>query len=152
MIRIVQVEPGSADRDAMLMLRTRVLRTPLGLSYSDRQLAEERDQIHVALRLDDRIVGTLLLIPPDKQGVAKLRQMAVAPECERRGFGRALVLHGERAVVQLGATTIALAARESAVGFYRRLGYAVHGEPFIEVTLPHRLMTKPGGAVDTGQT
>ena len=33
-------------------------------------------------------------------------------------------------------------ARATALDFYRRLGYAVSGEEFIEVTIPHRLVTK----------
>jgi predicted GNAT family N-acyltransferase len=33
-------------------------------------------------------------------------------------------------------------AREVAVGFYRKCGYAVQGEPFLEVTIPHFHMEK----------
>ena len=33
-------------------------------------------------------------------------------------------------------------ARASAAEFYRRLGYSVSGDEFIEVTIPHRLVKK----------
>ncbi|HRF26714.1 MAG TPA: GNAT family N-acetyltransferase [Ferruginibacter sp.] len=33
-------------------------------------------------------------------------------------------------------------ARDSAVGFYEKLGYKVIGEGFMEVNLPHHLMVK----------
>jgi predicted GNAT family N-acyltransferase len=35
-----------------------------------------------------------------------------------------------------------LHARQTAVAFYERLRYAVDGEPFMEIGLPHRTMTK----------
>jgi len=35
-----------------------------------------------------------------------------------------------------------LHARETAVSFYTELGYEVFGEPFVEVTVPHRKMRK----------
>jgi hypothetical protein len=35
-----------------------------------------------------------------------------------------------------------LDARETAVGFYKKLGYAIGGDEFIEVTVPHFRMVK----------
>jgi predicted GNAT family N-acyltransferase len=37
---------------------------------------------------------------------------------------------------------VTLHARADVVGFYARLGYTVQGEPFTEVSLTHRAMTK----------
>jgi predicted GNAT family N-acyltransferase len=45
-------------------------------------------------------------------------------------------------LLAVGVTTLTLHARLSAVGFYRRLGYATHGEHFIEIGLPHVDMCK----------
>ena len=50
--------------------------------------------------------------------------------------------HGERELHAAGIRHLRLAARQTAVGFYARLGYAVDGEPFIEKTIPHRTMRK----------
>ncbi len=127
------------------MLRHRVLRAPLELSFGAEQLAAEVDQIHLALWQDDVLAGTLLLVPPDQAGEGKLRQMAIRPGMERRGLGTMLVRHGEDALQRLGAMGARLAARENAIGFYQRLGYVVEGASFIEVTLPHRLMRKRMG-------
>jgi predicted GNAT family N-acyltransferase len=33
-------------------------------------------------------------------------------------------------------------ARQTAVGFYQKLGYSITGEPFEEVTIPHYIMEK----------
>ena len=140
--RITIEETGSIGWKKMVELRDQVLRAPLGLAFSDEQLAAETGQIHLALWLEDMLVGTLLLLPPDADKQARLRQMAIQPALERRGLGTLLVRHGEGELRRLGATSIRLAARESAVGFYARLGYAIEGVPFIEVTLPHRTMRK----------
>jgi predicted GNAT family N-acyltransferase len=141
-LRIVRETVGGAGWRDMVALRHRVLRAPLGLAFSAEQLSDEAGQIHLALWLDDRLAGTLLLLPPDRDNEAKLRQMAIRPGLERRGLGTKLVQQGERELAGLGAASIRLSARESAVGFYARLGYVVQGSPFIEVTLPHRLMRR----------
>ncbi len=141
-IEIAQQAFGSAGWREMVGLRTRVLRDPLGLAYSEAQLAEECTQVHLALRVEGALAGTLLLLLPDRSGIAKLRQMAVAPAWSGQGFGRRLVLHGEGVLRDAGARAVRLSARETAIGFYERLGYAAEGPVYREVTLPHRLMRK----------
>jgi predicted GNAT family N-acyltransferase len=41
-----------------------------------------------------------------------------------------------------GFTKLALHARASAVGFYKKLGYTVSGDEFIDVTVAHFKMVK----------
>ncbi len=124
----------------MVALRHRVLRAPLGLHFTDADLAAEAGQLHLALRLGDSLAGTVLLLPPDPDGSAKLRQMAIDPALTGRGLGTLLLRHAEAELRRHGATEARLSARATATGFYARLGYIPEGEPFIEVTLPHRLM------------
>ncbi|WP_205880410.1 GNAT family N-acetyltransferase [Lichenicoccus roseus] len=141
-IRIAEVAFGSEPYHEMVALRRRLLRTPLGLLLTQTQLEAERDQIHLALWHDGAVAGTLLAIRPDAGGTAKLRQMAVSASLQGRGLGAALVHHAETILQPLGANRIVLSARETAVGFYRRLGYRVTGETYIEVTIPHLPMGK----------
>ena len=126
----------------MVALRDRLLRAPLGLAFDAEQLAAEAGQLHLALRLGPVLAGTLLLLPPSPDGEAKLRQMAIDPALQKRGLGTMLLRRGEAELRERGAARVRLAARDSAVGFYGRLGYVVDGAPFIEVTLPHRTMRK----------
>ncbi len=126
----------------MLALRRRLLRDPLGLVLTEAQLEAERDQIHLALWHDSVVSGTLLLVRPNADGTAKLRQMAIAAPLQGRGLGACLVRHAETILPGLGARRIELSARLPAVGFYERLGYRTEGEPFIEVTIWHRRMGK----------
>lgn len=140
---------GSGWRE-MVALREAMLRAPLGLAFDGRQLAAEAGQIHLALRLGTMLAGTLLVLPPAPPaasgrphgGEGKLRQMAILAGLQRRGLGAMLLRRGEAELRRLGATGARLAARESAIGFYERLGYRAEGHAFIEVTLPHRLMRR----------
>ena len=137
---------GTEKYRDMLALRRRLLREPLGLDFTAVELEAERRQIHLALDLNGALAGTLLLVPPDTKGTAKLRQMAVEPSLQRQGFGSLLVGHGEDLLGRLGATTIALSARLTAVSFYQALGYRTRGDAFIEVTIPHERMEKQVGS------
>lgn len=56
-----------------------------------------------------------------------MNYLAVAPRFRGRGFGRILVEHVERALLERGCPKVNLQVRASnpeAVAFYRRLGYA----------------------------
>ena len=66
-----------------------------------------------------------------------LTQHAVAPECQRQGVGSVLVRFAEKFARDRGYTEIMAHARESALGFYIRLGYVPVGPRFTELGLPH---------------
>lgn len=123
-------------------LRQRVLRAPLGLNLYNENLDAEKDQLHFGL-FDDagRLVAsvTVVVLSPTE---AKLRQMAVAPEQQRRGCGRLLMQRVEAVLLQRGLTHLSLHARKTATGFYTGLGYTTRGEDFIEVGIPHVEMSK----------
>ena len=143
---------GEAAWQQMVALRQDVLRAPLGLRFDADQLAAEAGQLHLALWLDERLTGTLLLVPPDAAGEGRIRQMAIRSGHRGHGLGGMLVRRGEDEFRRLHGRCVQLAARESAVGFYARLGYVAEGDSFVEVTLPHRMMCKwlegQGSALD----
>ncbi len=123
-------------------LRHEVLRVPLGLRFTEAQLAGEADSHHLALFDGERLVGTLLLTLRE-DGAVQMRQVAVDPKRQGEGVGRTLVEEAERFARQQGFARMTLHARDTAVGFYERLGYAPVGDPFVEVGIPHREMEKP---------
>ena len=71
-----------------------------------------------------------------------MRQVAVVSDLQGQGIGRALVEYSEALARKLGFRRMVLHARETAVAFYKKLGYLRIGGRFEEVTIPHWAMTK----------
>ncbi|HWD41070.1 MAG TPA: GNAT family N-acetyltransferase [Fimbriimonas sp.] len=131
---------GTADYLQTVKLRLSVLREPLGLSFSEEELAAEEGDFHVAAFEEDWLVGCLVLVPGE--GRIKMRQVAVIEAKQGRGIGTAMVQWSESLARDHGFSTMYLHARDTAVAFYLRLGYQLVGEPFVEVGIPHRKMEK----------
>jgi GNAT superfamily N-acetyltransferase len=129
-------------------LRRRVLRagTPSGaVTFA---ADDAPDTVHVAAVDDDgRIVGiaTSLAAPcPHRPGRTARRLRGMAVEDSQRGSGIGLLLLAalvERARTA-GAGVVWADARDSALGFYRRAGFAVVGEGFVtaDTALPHHVV------------
>jgi ribosomal protein S18 acetylase RimI-like enzyme len=131
----------SPNYDASVALRSRVLRQPLGLYPGPEERPAEAKLRHLGAFDGDRLVGCLML--EDKgDGRVKMRQVAVDFEHQRRGIGSKLVAFSERVAREAGFREMVLNARDTAVPFYERNGYAKHGEPFVEVTVRHYAMSK----------
>jgi len=74
---------------------------------------------------------------------AQIRYMAVSPEAQGQGLGKQMIVELELAAVKMGVTTISLNAREVALSFYLKLGYADHGfSHLLYDDIKHFLMTK----------
>jgi predicted GNAT family N-acyltransferase len=123
-------------------LRHEVLRIPLKRVFTLDQLASESDSHHLAaFDGEGHILGCLLLTPRG-DGEIQMRQVAVKPEMQGTGLGRALVDEAERKAKELGFTRMMLHARDVAIGFYARLGYGREGDLFTEVGIAHQQMAK----------
>ena len=75
-------------------------------------------------------------------GAVKMRQVAVDFDRQHHGLGTRLVHYAESVARKRGLREMRLHARHTAVAFYERLGYQAHGEPFVEITVPHLAMKK----------
>ncbi len=135
---------GTPEYDALVDLRRRVLRLPIGLDFHPEELAAESDQIHVGVFADGIVVACATLVPKrgGEETEGKVRQVAVDPHHQGHGLGTFVMEWAETEARTLGWRTILLHARAAAVPFYERLGYQVEGAEFIEVGLPHHRMTK----------
>jgi ribosomal protein S18 acetylase RimI-like enzyme len=135
------VPHGGPEYEAIVALRREVLRKPLGLDFTAEQLASEAAELFLGLWEGKRLLGCLLL-RDDGGGNVRMRQVAVAASAQGRGIGRLLVLESETEARRRGFKRMVLHARQTAVAFYQKLGYAAEGETFEEVGLPHRFMRK----------
>jgi predicted GNAT family N-acyltransferase len=123
-------------------LREDVLRRPLGLSLNDEDLAGEENQLHFGLFDPDSSLVACVIAAPLSPTTARIRQMAVAPAHQGKGLGRRVMHELEKSLRAHGFRNLELDARAAAVGFYKKLGYSVVGDEFIEVTVPHFRMVK----------
>ncbi len=136
------VDFASPLYDVSIQLRTKVLREPLGLSFTTEDLSKEWNQKHlVGVNENGDLVAVLVLKQVDNK-VVKMRQVAVDPSLQGKGIGKMLVEHSEGLARQMGFEKMELSAREVAVDFYLKLGYKKVGKKFEEVGIPHFKMTK----------
>lgn len=146
MAEFVEIDAGTPLYDLELQLRDELLRQPLGLSIFDEDLNLEWDQRHFGLLDASDLIACVVAVPVlsshEVTSVVKLRQMAVAQTHQGRGVGTLLLQQVEQTLAAEGFKEIQLAARVTAVGFYRKAGYETVGDEFISVTLPHILMRK----------
>lgn len=135
------VEYGTPRHRETMDLRNLLLRTPLGIEFTDDDWEIEKNSRHLAAYDGDQLLGCLLLIHENDETI-RMRQLAVAEEHQRKGIGTALVAYAESVAVELGYTRIVMNARETAIAFYERIGYEKKGTIFVLVTIPHIVMQK----------
>ena len=141
MIEIAEIPYGSSDYVGATRLRNKVLRIPLGLTLSDKDVAGEDAQYHVCVLDDGHVIGTVILKPLSPQRV-KIRQMAIDDEYQGQNLGRRAIEFAESVAKERGFCELEMSARITAQGFYEKLGYHTTGEPFSEVGIPTITMIK----------
>ncbi len=141
MIKFEQVTYQTALYDKVVRLRERILRTPLGLKFTEADLSVDKDEILFALTDNGEPVACLQIKPLTKSHV-KLRQMAVDAGRQGQNLGSKLVREVEKVLKNQQVKSIELNARETAVGFYQKLGYHIVSGRFMEVGIPHFKMYK----------
>ena len=141
-MHFLEIDWQSGRYQEALKLRDRILRAPLGIEFGVDELAAEKQQWHFGIVNDDQVLVACIVAVPLSPELAKLRQMAVDDGHQRQGIGARLLIETEMRLADRGVRSIELNARESATDFYRKMGYQIAGERFIEVTIPHFKMTK----------
>jgi ribosomal protein S18 acetylase RimI-like enzyme len=122
-------------------LRWRVLRRPLGLQRDAVAFPFEADSLHLVALDGGRVVGCVLF-HPEGTGTGRLFQMAVEPDRQGTGLGTRLLRALEEEVARRGFREITLHARDTAVGFYARLGYVPVGAPYVDFGIRHQNMRR----------
>jgi GNAT superfamily N-acetyltransferase len=102
--------------------------------------------------VDDELVGVASFSPaatPTRPGAEawQLRGMAIAAAHQRSGLGAAAVAAALAALAKERADVLWCNARDSAQGFYVRLGFVVAGDGFVtpDSGLPHHVMVRDLG-------
>lgn len=125
----------------ILALRQEVLRAPLGMNLYEEDLTSELDAQFFIYSEEKEIVGCILALPTD-YNTMRLKQMAVSPNHQKKGIGKALIDAVEAFAASKGYTKLFFHARTSAIPFYEKLGFQVLSDTFEEVGIPHKKMGK----------
>ncbi|NSL89014.1 GNAT family N-acetyltransferase [Chitinophaga solisilvae] len=139
------IEYGSCDYHDMVALRDEVLRKPLGLTFSDEYLRQEMNDILIGgfdTATGNTTIAGCCILTPVSDTTVQLRQMAVSPALQGKGIGRDIIAFAEQYAVSNHFNELIMHARKEATGFYRKLGYEIHGEEFTEVGIAHFEMKK----------
>jgi len=124
-----------------IVLRNRILIEAVGRHEDCRDFDFPEKDIYISAFDGDALISTAIITPLDDNTV-QMRQMAVDDAYQGQGVGRAIANEFERVVLKNGYSKIILHARESAVPFYKAMGYELIGDKFYEIEIPHVEMRK----------
>ena len=141
-MNIIKVDFATPEYDETIRLRYKILREPLGLDFTEEQLAVEYSDIHLAAYDESWILRGCLVLTPKNEKVLKMRQVAVDTDVQRKGVGQLLVKASEILALNEGFVKIELSARDTAMPFYQKLNYQIEGDMFEEIGIPHFKMVK----------
>jgi predicted GNAT family N-acyltransferase len=136
-----QIDHGSKEYRQMIALRMEILRKPLGLGFTDEELAQEKEDILIGAFEEDKMLACCMLTKHGDKCL-RLRQMAVQNNLQGKGIGASMMYFAETLARDKGYKKLMMHARKTALGFYEKLGYKVTGDEFEEVTIPHYEMEK----------
>jgi len=132
-----------------MQLRVAVLRK--GTPATDCNYPEDTypDVVHFGIIHEGTAIATsswFMKECPEKPGVTamQLKGMAVAENLQGAGIGALLIDAGVALAKERGATIAWARARDSAMGFYERLGFTSTGEGFIDgpTAMPHHIVVR----------
>ena len=124
-----------------LILRYKILRIPLGLTFSSADLAKDKDDIHIGVFGEEEIFASLILTDHGDHSI-KMRQVVVDDRHQGQGIGKKLVQYADSYAREKGYRLIHCHARDTAKQFYLKLGYKVVGDEFTEIGIKHYYMEK----------
>ncbi|MBI3884101.1 MAG: GNAT family N-acetyltransferase [Sphingobacteriales bacterium] len=139
-----QIDYGTNEYDQMIALRHEILRKPLGITFSKEELDKDKYDILIACMDDEEVLGCCILTHVDNNCI-RLRQMAVQKKLQGKGIGESIMTFAENLARDKGYKTLMMHARDTAIGFYEKFGYAIKGEKFTALALnnmTHQVMEK----------
>ena len=118
-------------------VRTAVFVQEQGIAPEDECDAEDATALHAVLfDVNGQPLGNARLLQPSAN-VAKVGRMAVLKEARGQGYGARLLHALIGCARERDHKEVRLSAQRTAESFYAAHGFAVSGEPFDEVGIPH---------------
>jgi predicted GNAT family N-acyltransferase len=132
---------NSETYHSMVGLRYEILRKPLGLAFTEEELAKDEKDVLVGAFEGDKLIGCCILTHINPLFL-KLRQMGIILSQHGKGVGRSILQFSEKFAIENGYSHLFMNARISAIGFYEKSGYRIVSDIFEEVGIPHYRMEK----------
>jgi ElaA protein len=136
----VRLARDEAEREAALALRRRVFVEEQGVPEAEEVDGRDPDAMHLVALTEAGLVGTCRLLT--EEDAVRLGRLAVAPEVRRRGVASAILEAAEDEARRRGARRVVLNAQTQADELYRRHGYVVSGDRFLEAGIEHLPMER----------
>lgn len=128
----------NADQDALRRIRLTVFVEEQGVPVELEWDGLDPDSVHfLAVESNGAPIGTVRLLPDGHIG-----RMAVLKPWRKQGVGYALLTRVLDYARARGDRKVMLNAQTTAVEFYRRVGFTVIGDEFMDAGIPHLYMEK----------
>lgn len=140
-MEIKLIEFNSPEYQQMIFLRTEELLKPVGVPASYINPDKESRDLFIGAFENGKILGCCVLTEKNKHKV-QLRQMVVTKEWQGKGLGADIIRFAEDIAISKNFDLLMMHARDPVMDFYKKSGYKIVGEPFIEVGIGHHVMEK----------
>ena len=118
-------EPVSQKEwDAYYTCRWETLRAPWGQPRGSEKVDDDDQSFHIMVIENDEVCGVARMHMTET-AVWQIRFMGVREKFRRKGIGKILLDYYEERIIAEGGGEMVLHARESAIPFYQRCGYAI---------------------------
>lgn len=135
-----EITHRSAAWTDAVRLREKILREPLGSSFTHQELEEEKYHFQIAGFLDNIIIATAVLVPEGDE--MKMQRVVVTENLRSLNIGSEMMTFCEKFASEKNFKVIYCHARDTAVNFYIKNGYNGIGDYFDEDGIPHLKMRK----------
>jgi predicted GNAT family N-acyltransferase len=136
-----QIKCDTPEYAAMLDLRDRILRRPIGRTLTPQETLRDKDDYLLGCFDGDELVGCLIL-QRDGDSRVKMRQVAVDDTRQGQGIGAFMLATAMDVARGMGVSGMYCHARETARDFYARYGWIVTSDTFDENGIPHCRMER----------
>ncbi|MBO0451304.1 MULTISPECIES: GNAT family N-acetyltransferase [Enterococcus] len=124
-----------------LTLRNKELKASSGKAFLLKAPQEERKDIHLIIKQEAHVVGTLLLHPISAKCV-QIKQVAIDSRYQGAGLGKNLLIYAEQVARNFGFCFVFLTGRQQAWRFYEKLHYRSISDDYQEGQLIMRIYKK----------
>ena len=129
------------DLNVYYQLRWKILRKPLGFEEGSEKDELEDVSVHRAIKKDNRFIAVGRLHFIDNK-TSQIRYMAVEEEFQKKGLGKLIIDEFEQISIRKNILKMILYSRESAVMFYKKLGFLTIKKSYRMKGIQHFLMEK----------